>query len=43
MSRCMRDLVTPSDPLPEVLERMRATGADEFIVITSREEGKLVA
>ncbi|MBX3178869.1 MAG: cation:proton antiporter [Candidatus Hydrogenedentes bacterium] len=37
----MRDLVTPLDPLPEVLERMRATGADEFIVITSREEGKL--
>lgn len=35
----MRDLIVPEDPLAEVLERMRATGSEEFIVITSREQG----
>lgn len=37
----MRDLILPGDPLPAVVDRMRATGSDEFIVVTAREQGKL--
>ena len=36
----MRDMIVPGDPLSEVLERMRATGTDEFIVVTQREHGQ---
>jgi Kef-type K+ transport system membrane component KefB len=37
----MRDIIVPEDALPPILEKMRATGTDEFIVVTSREQGHL--
>jgi len=37
----MRDIVVPEDPLGKVIERMRATGSDEFVVVSSRENSVL--
>ncbi len=35
------DVIVPEDALPPILEKMRATGTDELIVVTSREKGHL--
>lgn len=37
----MYDVICPDDPLGPVMERMRDTGSEEFIVVTARENGKL--
>lgn len=36
----MRDMILAADSLAPVLDRMRATGSDEFVVVTSREQGQ---